>query len=66
MFAPNIKGKGRWWRGLMAVLLLGGAPFGLAVSVWLGAVLAAVGGFVAFEALRGWCFLRAGGIKTRI
>jgi len=29
-------------------------------------VLAVSGGFVLFEALRGWCVLRACGIKTRL
>jgi len=32
----------------------------------LGVTLAAAGAFVLFEALRGWCALRACGIKTRL
>ena len=43
-----------------------GAGFGFTVSVWLGIALLTSGVFVAFEALRGWCALRACGIKTKL
>jgi hypothetical protein len=65
-FAPNITGKGRLVRGVGALSLLVGAGFAFPVSVWLGLLLLASGGLVAFEAWRGWCFLRACGIKTRL
>ncbi len=65
-FSPNINNKGRWLRGTIALLLFVGAGFGFAAAPWLGLVLAASGGFVLFEALRGWCALRACGIKTRL
>ena len=58
-FSRNIDRKGRLVRGLGALLLLIGAVFGFNVSVWLGIVLLATGAFVAFEALRGWCVMRA-------
>ena len=64
--SPNIDTKGRVVRGVGALALLVGAGFGFTVSVWLGAALLASGVFVAFEALRGWCFLRACGIKTKL
>ena len=64
--SPNIDTKGRVVRGVGALALLVGAVFGFTVSVWLGAALLASGVFVAFEALRGWCFLRACGIKTKL
>jgi hypothetical protein len=64
-FARNIDNKGRLYRGITALLLFIGAGFGFALSIWLGLVLLISGLFVAFEALRGWCFLRACGIKTR-
>ena len=64
--SPNIDTKGRVIRGVGALALLVGAGFGFTVSVWLGAALLASGVFVAFEALRGWCFLRACGIKTKL
>lgn len=65
-FSPNIDNRGRLVRGLGALGLLVGAFFGLQASLWLGLVLFASAGFVLFEALRGWCALRACGIKTRL
>jgi hypothetical protein len=66
LFSRNIGNTGRLVRGLGALALIVGAGFGFFVSVWLGAVLAVLGVFVLFEALRGWCVLRACGIKTRL
>ncbi len=65
-FSRNIDNKGRLVRAVAAIALLVGAGFGFTVSAWLGIVLLASGFFVAFEALRGWCALRACGIKTRL
>jgi hypothetical protein len=65
-FTPNIGRKGRLLRGLAGMALLVGAGFGFRLSVWLGAMLLASGVFVLFESLRGWCALRACGIKTRL
>jgi hypothetical protein len=66
LFSPNIGNQGRLVRGLGALALLAGAGFGFTVSAWLGAVLLASGAFVLFESLRGWCALRACGIKTKL
>ena len=66
IFSRNIDNKGRLARGFGALALLVGAGFGFTVSVWLGLVLSAAAGFVAFEALRGWCALRACGIRTKL
>jgi hypothetical protein len=65
-FSRNIDNKGRLVRGLGALALLVGAGFGFAAAWWAGAILLASGIFVAIEALRGWCFLRACGIKTKL
>ena len=65
-FSRNIDNKGRLVRGLGALALLVGAGFGFTVSAWLGIALLASGVFVACEALRGWCALRACGIKTKL
>ena len=66
LFPRNISNTGRLVRGLGAVALLLGAGIGFFASVWLGAGLALCGVFVLFEALRGWCALRACGFKTRL
>ena len=66
LFSPNTGNKGRIVRGCEALVLLTGAGFGFTVSVWLGAVLLGAGVFVLFESLRGWCALRACGIKTKL
>lgn len=65
-FAPNIDAKGRLVRGLMGLGLLAGAAFAFAESVWLAALLGAAGVFGLFEALRGWCLVRACRIKTKL
>ena len=65
-FSRNIDNPGRLVRGLGALVLLVGAGFGFTVSVWLGLGLLAAGVFAGFEALRGWCVMRACGIKTRL
>ncbi len=65
-FARNIDSTGRVVRGLGALALLIGAAFAFGASLWLGLALLASGIFVGFEALRGWCFLRACGIKTKL
>ena len=65
-FSRNIDNRGRLVRGLGAVGLFAGACFAFGVSFWLGLVLALSGGFVLFEAVRGWCALRACGIKTKL
>ncbi len=65
-FTPNIDGKGRLVRGLMGLALLAGAAFSCGQSAWLGPVLAVAGFFCLFKAVRGWCFARACGLKTRL
>jgi len=66
LFSPNIGNRGRLVRGIAALLLFIGAGFASPVSIWLSLVLAASGAFVLFESLRGWCALRACGIKTKL
>ena len=65
-FSLNIGKAGRILRGLLGLALLVCAAFSFNASPWLGLLLAAAGGFGLFEALRGWCFARACGIKTRL
>lgn len=65
-FAPNLDAKGRWVRGLTGLALLAGAFFSFHESAWLGSLLAAAGLFGLVEAVRGWCFARACGVKTKL
>jgi hypothetical protein len=66
LFPRNIGTKGRIVRGLTAALLFAGAGVAFAFLPWLGWILTASGAFVLFEALRGWCALRACGIRTKL
>jgi hypothetical protein len=65
-FQPNITRAGRLLRGSLGLLLLGGAAFAAKPLPWLGVVLLVSGLFVLFEAARGWCVMRACGIKTKL
>ena len=64
-FSRNIDSKGRLIRAFIALLFLAGAAFAFNMNVWLALGLLSGGVFVAFEALRGWCALRACGIRTK-
>jgi hypothetical protein len=63
--APNIETKGRLFRAIGAVAIGAGAVLLWPKSLALGAGLAASSAFLAFEATRGWCALRACGVKTK-
>jgi hypothetical protein len=65
-FPRNINNKGRLLRGIGALALGVGAAFCFPCCVWVGVTLLAGGLFLAFEALRGWCALRACGIRTKL
>jgi hypothetical protein len=65
-FSPNIRKSGRVVRGILAVALLIAAGFVFAHSVVAGVLLLIAGLFVLFESLRGWCVVRACGIKTKL
>ena len=65
-FAPNIDTRGRLARGITALLLLLVAIILIQHVRWLALALAITGMFVLFEAWRGWCALRACGIKTKV
>ena len=65
-FSPNLTNAGRILRGAAAIALFVAGWFAFGNSPWIAAALAGFGAFVLFEALRGWCVLRACGIKTRV
>jgi len=61
-FAPNIGKRGRLVRGFVGLVLL--VIAGRCHTVWLSGLLTGVGVFMVFEALRGWCILRACHLKV--
>jgi hypothetical protein len=63
---PNLERDGRTWRGLLGTILFLTGIAAAFWQLWLGGLLIASGTFVLFEAVRGWCLLRACGIKTRL
>ena len=66
-FAPNISGKGRLLRFLYGCVFMGIGWYVCYSGVkWLGIPLILGGGFTWFEAARGWCVMRACGIKTKL
>lgn len=65
-FAPNIETKGRVMRAVTALLFFIAAGIAFRSVLWLSIVLGLIGIFTAYEAIRGWCFLRACGIRTKL
>lgn len=64
-FPPNIQAEGRRKRGRVALLFLLAGLIVVFLRPWIGGLLLISGAFVLFEALRGWCVLRACGVKTK-
>lgn len=62
-FTPNISAPGRIARGLCGVASIAVAWF-YREHLAVGVALALSGGFMLFEAARGWCVARACGLKT--
>ncbi len=70
----NIDQRGRRLRAIAGVVTVAGGITLLALAAWgiglgwvmlaAGAVMLAAGAFMIYEARRGWCALRAMGIKT--
>jgi hypothetical protein len=64
-FSRNIDSRGRLMRGTLGgLLVIGGVAVG-AYNLWAAVALIISGGFCLFEAVRGWCVMRACGIKTK-
>ena len=54
-------------RGIIgAILLIAGIIIAGDKLWWAGLILVAAGLFAIFEAVRGWCLLRACGVKTKV
>jgi hypothetical protein len=65
-FQPNIDSRGRLVRGGIAGLIFLAGGVAVFYVWWLGLVFIGLGSFVMFEAVRGWCFARACGVKTKL
>ena len=65
-FSRNIDNRGRLMRGaLAAVLLMAAGLLGNRLPI-VATMLVISAAFLAFEALRGWCAVRACGIRTKL
>jgi hypothetical protein len=65
-FAPNIIRAGRIARLIYGVIMLVACVIAFPKLWWLGVFFLASALFAFFEAARGWCVLRACGIKTKL
>jgi hypothetical protein len=65
-FARNIDRRGRIVRAVWGVALIIAGVLLAARSGWACVFLAAFGVFALCEATRGWCVMRACGIKTKL
>jgi membrane protein implicated in regulation of membrane protease activity len=65
-FKPNLNFRGRMARGVIGTLcLIAGIVIAGDYLLWLGLVFVVSGLFAIFESLRGWCLVRACGLKTK-
>ena len=65
-FMPNITRLGRIVRAVWGLALVIAGVLLWARSMWICLVLLALGAFALYEAARGWCVMRACGIKTKL
>ena len=65
-FASNIDRRGRIARAIWGVACIIGGIFLVRYSWWAFGILLAAGIFALYEAFRGWCLMRACGIKTKL
>ena len=64
-FQRNISHRGRLARGVIGALCLIAGIIVVDYQLWLGLIFVAAGLFAIFESLRGWCLVRACGLKTK-
>ena len=64
-FARNIGQRGRIVRAVWGLALIVAGLLVSARNGWLYIALLVAGGFALYEAARGWCVMRACGIKTK-
>lgn len=64
-FRRNLDHHGRIARGVIGALCLIAGIVVVDYVLWLGLIFVAAGLFAIFESIRGWCVVRACGIKTK-
>ena len=64
-FRPNLDYRGRMARGVIGAVCLIAGIIIVDFALWLGLIFVAAGLFAIFESIRGWCLVRACGIKTK-
>jgi hypothetical protein len=64
-FAANIDSRGRLIRGVLGMALVIAGVVVCSYQIIAAIALILSGGFCLFEAVRGWCVMRACGVKTR-
>jgi hypothetical protein len=65
-FRPNLETRGRLVRGVGGVAFVAGGAALCGVNLPGSVLLIVSGGFMLLEAVRGWCVMRACGIKTKL
>jgi hypothetical protein len=65
-FKRNISFQGRMARGITGSILLIVGIILADDTLWACIPLVVIGLFCIFEAVRGWCFLRACGVRTKL
>ena len=65
-FRRNLDWRGRLARGVWGALLLIAGIILADHILWLCLTLVGFGLFALFEAVRGWCLVRACGIRTKL
>jgi hypothetical protein len=64
-FKPNLNFRGRMARGVIGTLCLIAGIVLVDYRLWLGLIFVVAGLFAIFESLRGWCLVRACGVRTK-
>ena len=65
-FKPNLERTGRLIRTISGGAFLAAAAWVASTgAVWLALILAGSGAFMLYEGLRGWCIMRACGVRTK-
>ena len=65
-FRPNLETRGRLVRGVGGIAFIAVGAALCEVNLPVSVILLLSGGFMMFEAVRGWCVIRACGLKTKL